>query len=92
MVILRTMADGSPHPKTRQKIITHKLDPSLASSEWWGEPCLNGSRLGIVFRPIDPDDNRFSVVVWDWTTGEIVLVCRSHKNTSGPIAPTHPFS
>lgn len=73
MIVFRTMTNGSPHPKTRQKIITHRLSPSLASSEWWGELCLNGSRLGVVFRPTDPDDNRFSVVVWDWTTGEIVL-------------------
>jgi hypothetical protein len=76
MITFQTMTDGSPHPRAQKRIISLSL--SFASPEWWGELHINGSRLGAVFRPADPDDNRFSVVVWNWTTGEIVLVCGSH--------------
>ena len=72
------MMGGLPHPKAHQQTITYDLDPSFSSPEWWGELHINGSRLGVVFRPVDPEDNRFSVVVWDWITGEIVLVSEPH--------------
>lgn len=74
MIILRTMTDGLPHPKAKQQVINYDLSPEFVSSEWCDELHINGSRLGVVFRPTDPEDNRFSVIVWDWTTGEVVLV------------------
>lgn len=66
------MTDGLPHPRAQKQTITTGV--SFASPEWWGELHINGSRLGVVFRSVDPDDSRFSVVVWNWTTGEMVLV------------------
>ena len=82
MVTLRTMTDGMPHPKAGRQVIYYDLGPSFSSSEWWDEIYINGSRLGVVFRPMDPEDNRFSVVVWDWTTGKIVLVCEFRQNVN----------
>lgn len=76
MITLRTMSDGSLHPGAQQQVIT--LGLSFASPGWWGELHINNSRLGVVFRPTDPEDNRFSVVVWNWTTGEMLLVRGSH--------------
>ncbi|KAF9646978.1 hypothetical protein BDM02DRAFT_3117826 [Thelephora ganbajun] len=72
-ITLRTMTDGLPHPKAHQHIIEYDLSATFASSEWCDELHINGSRLGVVFRPADPEDNRFFVVVWNWTTGEMVL-------------------
>ena len=69
------MTDGLPHPKAQRQVINYDLGASFSSSEWWGELYINASRLGVVFRPADPEDNNFSVAVWDWTSGEIVLVC-----------------
>lgn len=74
MINLRTMTDGSPHPKAQQHVIKYKMSGTFTASGWAHELHINGSRLGVVFRPVDPEDNRFSVVVWDWTTGAIVLV------------------
>jgi hypothetical protein len=78
VIALRTMTDGLPHPKAQRQIIVHDIYASF-SSEWWGELHITGSRLGVVFRSVDLEDNGFSVVVWDWTTGEMVLVCISYK-------------
>ena len=85
MITLRTMTDGLPHPKAQRHIIGYNLGASFASREWYDEMHINGSRLGVVFRPTDPEDNRFSVVVWNWMTGEIVLVRGSHYNAPCPI-------
>lgn len=72
-ITLRTITNGLPHPKARQQVIGFSLGPSFSAPEWWVELYINNSRLGVVFRPTDPEDNGFSVVVWDWTTGEMVL-------------------
>jgi hypothetical protein len=90
MVTLRAMTDGMPHPKAQRQVIHYDLGPSFSSSEWWDESYINGSRLGIVFRPTDPEDNRFSVVVWDWTTGKMVLVCefRQMRRSGGSASLT----
>lgn len=72
MITLRTMTDGLLHPRAQRQVITFGV--SLASPEWWGELHINGSRIGVVFRPVDPDANGFTVVVWNWITGEMVLV------------------
>lgn len=88
MITLRTMTDGLAHPKARQQVITFGL--SFASSEWWGDLFINGSRLAAVFRSTDPDDNNFSVVVWNWTTGEMVLVCRFHCVSASRVDTHHP--
>ena len=76
-ITLRTMTDGSPHPRAKQQVIP--LDLPSASPEWGGELYINHSRLGFVHRPADTDDHRVSVVVWDWTTGEMLLVCGSRS-------------
>ena len=90
VMTLRAMTDGLPHPKAQRRIIVHDLYASF-SSEWWGELHINGSRLGVVFRPVDAEDNGFSVVVWDWTTGQMVLVCVSHKSAKTPTNAVHPI-
>lgn len=92
MITLRTMMDGLPHPKAQRHVIGHNLGPTFASREWYDEMHISGSRLGVVFRPTDLEDNRFSVVVWDWTTGGIVLVCGSYYNPSAPIDATYSLS
>ena len=92
MIHLRTMTDGLPHPKAQQHAIKFDLSATIASSEWCDELHINGSRLGVVFRPTDLEDNGFSVVVWNWTTGEIVLVRRSHYDALTLIDATHPPS
>ena len=85
MITLRTLTDGLPHPKAQRHIIGYSLGATFTSYEWYTETHINGSRLGVVFRPTDPDDSGFSVVVWDWTTGEMVLVSGSYCNTPVPI-------
>jgi len=92
MITLRTMTDGLPHPKAQRNIIHHNLGATFASFEWCGELHVNGSRLGVVFRPTDLEDNRFSVVVWNWMTGETVLVRLLHQNTSTPIDAAYPHN
>ena len=87
MITLRTMTDGLPHPNARQHVIGYKLDASFACYEWYDEMHINGSRLGVVFRPTDPEDNRFSVAVWNWTTGEMVLVRGSYRNATARLTP-----
>lgn len=89
MITLQTMTNGTPHPKAQRKVITHDLDVSFASIEWWGELYINGSRLGVVFRPADPDDNRFSVIVWNWTTGGIVLRLENERRKAIQFLDEH---
>jgi hypothetical protein len=90
MITLRSMTDGLPHPKAQRQVIRYDLCAPFSSHEWWGELHINGSRVGVVFRPADAEDNRFAVVVWNWTTGDMVLVCASDKNTSASIDAAHP--
>ena len=90
MINLRTMTDGLPHPRAQHHVIKHNLSATFSGSEWGDELHINGSRLGVVFRPVDPEDNRFSVVVWNWTTGEIVLVCGSHYHALYPVDIAYP--
>ena len=92
MISIRTMTDGLPHPRAHQHVIKYNLGATFATPEWGDELHINGSRLGVVFRPVDPEDNRFSVVVWDWTTGEIVLVCGFYYDTWYPIDAANPSS
>lgn len=87
MITLRTMTDGLPHPNARQQVITTGVP--FASPEWWGELYINSSRLGVVFRPVDPDDNRFSVIVWNWRTGELVLVREFHCVSAPRVDTDH---
>ena len=89
-IALRTMTDGLPHPKAQQHIIKYDMNATLASSEWCDELHINESRLGVVFRPGDSEDNRFSVVVWNWTTGEIVLVRGPYYDMLVPIDAAYP--
>ena len=88
MVTIRTMKDGLPHPKAQRQVITSRT--VFASDEWCAQLYLNGSRLGVVFKPSDPADSRFSVVVWDWTTGELVLVCEFHCGWAARVDIDHP--
>jgi len=92
MITLRTMTDGLPHPKAQRHVINWDLNATFAPSEWCDELHINGSRLGVVFRPTDLEDNRFSVIVWDWTTGKVVLVRRFHHNALALIDATYPPS
>lgn len=91
MINLRTITDGLPHPKAQKNVIKYDLGATFAGSEWGDELHINGSRLGVVFRPVDPEDNGFSVVVWDWTTGEIVLVRGSYYDPLSSIDAACPL-
>jgi len=92
MINLRTMTDGLPHPKAQEHVIKYNLSATFGGSEWGDELHINGSRLAVVFRPVDPEDNRFSVVVWNWTTGKVVLVCGSYYDALYPIDAATPSS
>jgi len=74
---------------TRRHITEYDLSAMFASSKWCNELRVNGLRFGVVFRPTDLEDDGLSVIVRNWTTGEIMLVRVSHHDTLTLIDTTY---
>ena len=73
---LRTLDDGEPHPSARTAVLSFafELHPSRRRTGT-GNLSITSSRLAFFCSHSGPTKTK--VIVWDWTTGEILLV-RSH--------------
>lgn len=71
MINLTTLSDGEPHPSARVKVLSY----AFAHTDFL-EASITGSRLAVLRG--DLWTLTAQVVVWDWITGQIVLVRVPH--------------
>ena len=66
---------GEPHPSAEEiKVLTHKRHPGVANDDDT-TPChiyICGDTLAILFGDHDADNTE--VVIWNWKTGQVLLV------------------
>ena len=71
---LRTLADGQPHPSAQIPTLSYTAEPELGDSlDWWAFS-ITGSRLAFFCRCSSAPEVTAQLAVWDWNTGEILLV------------------
>lgn len=68
------MSDGEPHPTARNKILSYTFSPGDGGTADILDKSITTSRL-VILRGLSSVDVA-QIVVWDWTTGQILLVCR----------------
>ena len=70
---LRTMSNGEPHPTARAHILSYNFAPEINGGiPWILEPSVKGSRL-VLLREMSSEP-KTQIVVWNWITGEMLLV------------------
>ena len=68
------MSDGEPHPAARTAILSYTFPTGDGGMPDVQDTSITGSRLA-VFRGLS-NIRTGQIVVWDWTTGQILLVCQ----------------
>ena len=71
---MTTLNGGEPHPAAQIETLTYTFAPRDADPSGVLEASITDSRLAFL-RGI-PNISVTQVVVWDWTTGQILLVRR----------------
>ena len=71
-VHLCTLNDGEPHPCARVKVLSYTFASGNGVQVEAVKISITGSRLAVLKRVSDIPMTR--VVVWDWMTGQILLV------------------
>ena len=72
---LATMTDGAPHPAAQIMDLSYTFVPGYEDLFGGLDMSITGSRLAVL--RWDSRIRAIQVVVWDWTTGQILLVRRS---------------
>ena len=68
------MSDGEPHPAAQTKVLSSTLAPALGDLVNILDMSITGSRLALLRGTFGVGITQ--VVVWDWTTGQTLLVRR----------------
>ena len=66
---LRTLSDGEPHPSAQTADLCYTFEPESAPFDGW-KISITSSRLALLLLRFYPTEK---LIVWDWTTGEILL-------------------
>lgn len=82
-VHLLKLSDGKPHPRARNPLLEYEIPLIPTLNGWRLEVVIWENRLGCLFTSALEDEWVDSLVIWDWTTGDLVRV-RS-------ISLAHPF-
>ena len=70
---LRTMSDGKPHPSARAKVLPYTFRILDGDNPWLAELSITSSRLALLGTV--PGEFGTELSVWNWITGEMLLVC-----------------
>jgi hypothetical protein len=73
-VRLLKLSDGKPHPRARNPVLEHEIPLNPTENGWGLEVAIWENRLGCLFTSALEDRWVDSLVVWDWTTGDLVRV------------------
>lgn len=71
---LLKLTDGKPHPRARKPLLTYNIPLDPTESGWQIESIILGNRLGCLFTSTSQNESVDTLVVWDWTTGDLVRV------------------
>lgn len=82
-VHLLRLSDGKPHPRARKPLLEYEIPLSPTEGGWGLEIVIWENRLGCLFTSALENKWVDSLVVWDWTTGDLVQV--------RAVSPTHHF-
>ena len=82
-VHLLKLSDGKPHPRARNPLLEYEIPLSPTENGWRLEVVIWENRLGCLFTSALENQWVDSLVVWDWTTGDLIRV--------GGVSPAHPF-
>ena len=71
---LRTLNDGEPHPSAQTPVLSCTLEPEISHhSDHW-QMSITSSRLVFLRTFLGALTATAQLTVWDWTTGEVLLV------------------
>lgn len=73
-VHLLKLSDGGPHPRARNPLLEYEIPLTPTESGWGLEVVIWENRLGCLFTSALENQWVDSLVVWDWTTGDLVRV------------------
>jgi len=68
------MSDGEPHPAAQTAVLFYNFPSGGHSFSEILDASITSSRLAVLKGISDDDIAEGRVVVWDWTTGQILLV------------------
>ena len=78
------MSEGEPHPTARIKALSHTFNPGDGTPADLLEASITSSRLAVLRGT--SDTLVAQVVVWDWTTGQVLFV-RQYSYSSPTLIP-----
>jgi hypothetical protein len=93
-VHLLKLSDGKLHPRARKPLLEFEIPLSPTQNGWQLESFIWENRLGCLFTSILGDDMVDCLVVWDWTTGDLVRVrtIQLHCSIGSGIQPQYRYS
>jgi len=82
-VHLFKLSDGKPHPRARRPLLKYDIPLNPTENGWQIEAVICENRLGCLFTSIaNHQESVDHLVVWDWTTGDLVKVFSQYGNLS----------
>ena len=81
---MSTLSDGEPHPSARVKVLSY----AFADIDFL-EASITGSRLAVLREGQTIPVSVAQVVVWDWMSGQILLVRVPHAHNHPPMWIVH---
>jgi len=82
-VHLLKLSDGKPHPRAQNPLLEYKIPLTPTERGWGLEVVIWENRLGCLFTSALENEWVDTLVVWDWTTGDLVRV--------RAVPPSRPF-
>ena len=82
-VHLLKLSDGKPHPRAKMPLLEYEIPLTPTEHGWELEVVIWGDQLGCLFTSAFENEWVDNLVVWNWTTGDLVRV--------RAIIHTHPF-
>jgi len=73
-VHLLRLSDGDPHPCAKKPLLEYEIPLSPTERGWALEVVIRENRLGCLFTSALGNECADHLVVWDWTTGDLVKV------------------
>ena len=67
-----TLSDGKPRPRARKMLLEFGIPLCSTEGGWELDVVVWESRLGCLFTPAKKSELVDSLIIWDWTAGDLV--------------------
>ncbi|KAF9783672.1 hypothetical protein BJ322DRAFT_1219350 [Thelephora terrestris] len=73
-VHLLKLSDGKPHPRARKPLLEYEIPLNHTVHGWELEAVIWENKLGCLFTSTSANESVDALVIWDWTTGDLIRV------------------